>query len=177
MENAHEADLKDLEAQLAQANEREAEIKSLIVNDKALDRSNKDTDSLRQFVVLCLNAIHWRNERVKELEVISDDACSNLMLLTEDKKKLDIQVKAYDYESEKLKENNRRLMEWLKKLEADKEALVAMVEFLKLKNKNLEAETIEKARLYVDSPEFYVLSRERRADAMAEKLRSSNGYN
>ena len=115
MENAHEADLKDLEAQLAQA-----------------------------------------NERVKELEVISDDACSNLMLLTE---------------------NNRRLMEWLKKLEADKEALVAMVEFLKLKNKNLEAETIEKARLYVDSPEFYVLSRERRADAMAEKLRSSNGYN
>ena len=115
MENAHEADLKDLEAQLAQA-----------------------------------------NERVKELEVISDDACSNFMLLTE---------------------NNRRLMEWLKKLEADKEALVAMVEFLKLKNKNLEAETIEKARLYVDSPEFYVLSRERRADAMAEKLRSSNGYN
>ena len=45
------------------------------------------------------------------------------------------------------------------------------------KLKTIEAETIEKARLYVDSPEFYVLSRERRADAMAEKLRSSNGYN
>ena len=44
------------------------ELKQLLVNDKALDRSDKESDSLRNLIICSLNGLHWRTKEIERLK-------------------------------------------------------------------------------------------------------------
>ena len=57
-----------VEKQIADLKAEKEEIRKLLVNDKALDRDNKDSETLRVLVTVALNGLFWQDKRIKALE-------------------------------------------------------------------------------------------------------------
>lgn len=73
---AKEDDLtKSFVWQLARiANDEVESIRQLLVQDPALERQNKEQDSLRTLVTVALNGLHWRDEKLTTIKELINGA-------------------------------------------------------------------------------------------------------